>query len=309
MCINKWRWHLHFQSVRSLLQLQIMDAGVVQLLLLVTLCFLNVHGQPHLLDPQCVTARSERNPGQYRVINGQDADLLANPWMVMVIERGMMKCGGSLITPRYVLTAAHCRSQTKSQLTVRLGEYDVNQPLDCSNYGCIPRPKEINVTRTYVPYQFIDFHKNDIALFRLETPVQYGDHIRSICLLMGDYNWASSILKSTSKFNTTGWGRTDSRTYSAVLQRISLTHHSLSYCAQFFGKSMDHNHICAASSTGYTCQGDSGGPLSATISIGSEKRVVLFGVVSFGLTHCRGPTVYSSVIPFASWIEMQTKRN
>jgi len=78
--------------------MNIMGAGAVQLLLLIALVFLKVQGQPHLLDPQCVTARSE--PGLYRVINGKPADLFSNPWMVIIIERGMMKCGGSLITPR-----------------------------------------------------------------------------------------------------------------------------------------------------------------------------------------------------------------
>ncbi|EDV55465.1 uncharacterized protein Dere_GG20769 [Drosophila erecta] len=285
-----------------------MGAGAVQLLLLIILAFLKVHSQPHLLDPQCAMARSDQ--GQYRVIYGKSADLFSNPWMVIIIKGGMMTCGGSLITPRYVLTAAHCNSEPKSQLTVRLGEYDVNQPIDCTSYGCISRPKEINVTKIYVPHQYLSFRKNDIALLRLETVVQYGDHIRSICLLMGTYNWASGILKNVKKFNTTGWGRTESHTSSAVLQQITMTHHSHSYCAQFFGKQLDSStHICTASSTGSTCMGDSGGPLTARMHFGSEKRVVLFGVVSYGLIDCSGPTVFTNVIPFANWIETTTKRN
>ncbi|XP_037717944.1 chymotrypsin-like protease CTRL-1 isoform X1 [Drosophila subpulchrella] len=287
--------------------MQVMGTGAVRLLLLLTLGCVKVLGQPYLLDPQCVSARSE--PGHYRVINGRAADLLSNPWMVIIIERGMMKCGGSLIAPRYVLTAAHCRSETNRQLTVRLGEYDVNQPFDCTNYGCIPRPKEINVTRTFVHGHFNDFHSNDIALLRLETAVQYGEHIRPICMVMGDSNWSRNILKNILQFNTTGWGRTEARTNSPVLQQTSLTHYSLSYCSQYFGRQMDHTHICVGSSTSSTCSGDSGGPLTARLQFGREKRVILFGVVSYGPGHCFGPTVFTNVLPYSSWIEWHTKNN
>jgi len=126
---------------------------------------------------------------------------------------------------------------------------------------------------------------------------------------MGDYTWSSNILKNLVKFNTTGWGRTESRINSPVLQQASLTHHHLSYCAQVFGKQLDKSHICVASSTGSTCQGDSGGPLTARVRIGSERRVILFGVVSYGAVHCFGPTVYTNVIHFANWIELHTKKN
>ncbi|XP_017072859.1 chymotrypsin-like protease CTRL-1 [Drosophila eugracilis] len=281
--------------------MNIMGAGVLELLLLVVLGCLEVQSFPRLLDPQCMTARGET--GRYRIINGKAADLFSNPWMVIIIERGMMRCGGSLITPRFVLTAAHCRSETKRKLTVRLGEYDVNQAFDCSRLGCIPRPKEINVTNAFVYRNFVNFHRNDIALFKLETAVQYGDYIRPICLFVGDAPRTAELLKNIRHFNSTGWGRTQQRTNSPILQQITLTHYDLSYCSSFFGRLMDNSKICVGSATSSTCNGDSGGPLTARLQFGKDKLVVLFGVVSYGAAHCHGPTIYTSVVPYADWIE------
>jgi len=96
-------------------------------------------------------------------------------------------------------------------------------------------------------------------------------------MIMGDSNWSRNVLKNILQFNTTGWGRTEARTNSPVLQQTSLTHYSLSYCSQYFGRQMDHTHICVGSSTSSTCSGDSGGPLTARLQFGREKRVILFG--------------------------------
>ncbi|KAH8402210.1 hypothetical protein KR009_010450 [Drosophila setifemur] len=153
--------------------MKIIGAGTV-ILVALTLGILEVLGTPYLLDSSCVSHKPAK--ANIRVINGRDADIHDNPWMVMIIERGLMKCGGSLIHPRYVLTAAHCTGN--HPLIVRLGEYDLTNRFDCDKKGfCQQRPKEFNVSRVYSRQN--EYHHNDIALLKLERNVEYrGNHMK-----------------------------------------------------------------------------------------------------------------------------------
>lgn len=77
--------------------MKVTEAGSF-ILICLALEILRVHGAGHLLDTQCVASKAKA-----KVINGQNAEILFNPWMAIIVERGSMICGGSLIHSREYL--------------------------------------------------------------------------------------------------------------------------------------------------------------------------------------------------------------
>lgn len=70
------------------------------------------------------------NVTQRRIVGGTPAKLGAFPWMALIgytneLDETSFKCGGSLITKRHILTAAHCLKSTLS--SVRLGEHNLDK--------------------------------------------------------------------------------------------------------------------------------------------------------------------------------------
>ena len=170
-----------------------------------------------LVRPICLDANScpvkgrerEQDNGE-RIINGGEAQPHAYPWMVRIIGinsagAGWL-CGGSIISPDYVLTAAHCVDGGTS-FRIEAGSHDFSNTEQASRVtmGC---------SSCEIIHEEYSFPSNDIALIKVPTAYQFNDYIKPICI--SNYN-----VPVGSRGAAMGWGKTgDSASVSQTLQFV-----------------------------------------------------------------------------------------
>ncbi|XP_012545493.1 clip domain serine protease 4 isoform X1 [Bombyx mori] len=249
-----------------------------------------------------------------RVVGGVSAKLGDFPWMVNLgykPRRGggvRWLCGGSLITSRHVLTAAHCMHNHDDDLyLVRVGELDLAR----DDEGATPVDVLIKTKIKHEQYDAASY-TNDIGILVLEKDVPITDLIKPICIPK-DTELRS---RSFEDYNPiiAGWGDTEFRGPSAThLQVLQLPVVSNDFCAQAYSpyknQKIDERVLCAGYKKGGkdACQGDSGGPLMQPIWNSQTYKTYFYqiGVVSFGKKCAEAgfPGVYARVTHFVPWIQ------
>ncbi|XP_022176319.1 serine protease snake-like [Myzus persicae] len=245
------------------------------------------------------------------IVGGTEAEEMEFPHMVILgfgenIKNVVWSCGGSLISDRYVLSAAHC-SEVGNKSPVKwalLGDNDLG-----SNEGAAdPQVREI-VQRVLHPNYKPPSMYNDIGLYRLSTPVQFNRFIFPACINNEEQLTAKQAI-------AIGWGRTSSAGQTSnVLMKVSLDFVKQNECNRSYSSSKSpnlefginpNNQICAGKLEGGkdTCQGDSGGPLQI-VHPEFECMYTQVGITSFGKLcgEPNAPGVYTRVSNYVSWID------
>uniref|UniRef100_A0A5F9DPA7 Peptidase S1 domain-containing protein n=1 Tax=Oryctolagus cuniculus TaxID=9986 RepID=A0A5F9DPA7_RABIT len=244
--------------------------------------------QPNVLlsSPASGSALPFYNPSS-RVVNGEDAEPHSWPWQVLLlIEQGdwlYIYCGGTLIKPNWVLTAAHCISNEK--YWVALGEHDI--------------------TISEGPEQFIPVEKIYVH------PLYNNDDWWKD--RAGDKGQGASVPRSPPGQNHCGLfcvpaadGPTPDKLQQGLLPVVDYAH-----CSQpdWWGSAVKEIHVCAGGANVAGCYGDSGGPLNCP---GVKCKWEVNGVVSFGPEYCntpKKPTVFTRVSAFIDWIEARASHS
>ncbi|XP_037715785.1 melanization protease 1-like [Drosophila subpulchrella] len=264
--------------------MKIIVAGIV----VTAFLFLGTHkGSASLLEDNCGTTRCPLRIR--RVVGGNEAERFSNPWMVMLLSDDGFKCGGSLITSRFVLTAAHCISELPA-IKVRLGVFD----LDISEHTY-----EVDIDRSisHPQHKISDMRKYDIALLRMAHEVGFSDYIRPICLLVNQKEE-----RIYPNYKLTGWGSTGNDRMNKTLHTTNIFNFGLDICNQQFWEQTDQSVICAGSLSSNACDGDGGSPLSAELDYEGTIREFQLGIASYGTTSCLGVGVFTNVSHYINWI-------
>ncbi|CAB4010162.1 chymotrypsinogen B-like, partial [Paramuricea clavata] len=225
------------------------------------------------------------------VIGGVNAKRGAWPWQVALKRSGRFICGGSLIKPDWVVTAAHCISTgvRPDTYAVVLGEHDRRTTEGSENEITVKR--YIKHPQYNRPYPI----NNDIALLQLRSPAKLGSRINTVCLPPQDYN-----VPITSTCYITGWGKIRHPGSShPILQQAEMPPVSNPVCHEKLKKSpagssltITKNMICGGKEGSVIsgCHGDSGGPYVCKDTSG---RWFLQGSVSWGSPRCSTAERYS----------------
>ncbi|XP_040844954.1 ovochymase-2 [Ochotona curzoniae] len=213
-----------------------------------------------------------------RIVGGSQVEKGSYPWQVSLKQGQKHICGGTIISPQWVITAAHCITSRNigANLNVTAGEHDLSQKEPEEQTF---RIKTVIIHPHFSPKKPMDY---DIALLKMAGTFQFGQFVGPLCLPKPGKRFETGLVCTTA-----GWGRlTEDGVFSQVLQEVNLPILSQEKCVAalltltrpFNGKTF----LCTGFPEGGrdACQGDSGGSLMC-----QSKRGIwtMAGVTSWGL--------------------------
>ncbi|TKS80511.1 Coagulation factor IX [Collichthys lucidus] len=234
-----------------------------------------------------------------RIVGGVLVGRGGSPWQVLLRRSdGYGFCGGTLVSDRWVVTAAHCVEETTDHVTI--GDLDKKRP--------DPGEQQIKVQRVFIHPHFHSYtFDSDVALLYLARPVIRGPTAIPACL--PDRHLSKYLLQEGNRGVVTGWGLMHYLGKSSrFLRKVTLPVVSYKDCIASTEQVITDNMFCA----GYldvsmdACSGDSGGPFV----VNYRGTWFLTGVVSWGeKCAARGKYgVYSRLGNFLTWIRGTMER-
>jgi secreted trypsin-like serine protease len=235
-----------------------------------------------------------------KITGGTAAPISDFPWQVYYIT-GNFRCGGSIISGKWVITAAHCTQDDNgnpipvASMAVKVGTNNPNNSADGKKYLV----SEVIVNEGYNNVTL----ENDIALLHIKDSINYPN--ATPIKLLSANNAAAGATDPGVLSWVTGYGITNvtPEIIPTSLQKVQLPIVS-NATASVVWSDIASTDMMAGYRNGNkdACSGDSGGPLVVPVT-GEYK---LAGIVSWGSSNCNTYGAYTRVSLFEDWIRTKT---
>ena len=185
-----------------------------------------------------------------RIVGGGAVTPYSLPWQVALVRRGSSRpfCGGTLISERHVLTAAHCIGGT---IDVVVKEHSVTSSSDGTRHTTCRSVK-------HPSYSNVNY---DFAILHLNQPVTLGTRAVPACLPTSSFG---GNFLAGKQMTVSGWGAlTEGGGSPPVLHSVNVPGMTNAQCqTNYQGQATITNAMLCAGQPGGgvdSCQGDSGG--------------------------------------------------
>lgn len=221
-----------------------------------------------------------------RIIGGQEAAEGRYPYAALV-QSSSHFCGGALVAPDIVLSAAHCLTYNGEVLAT---SHERRAP------SASPLAIEKQILHPLFDFITLDY---DLMILKLNGRISSVSPIR----INQDNDNTPQV---GSILTVMGWGQVSPQQseISDVLREATLTYISNGVCSEYWGEDAIHSSMmCATWGNGIDCNGDSGGPVILRGNNTTED--ILVGLVSWGDNDCNNeeaPGVYVRLSDQFQWI-------